>query len=409
MYIRFSLLLSLLISGVLSRTFIHPGTTIPAKRVDALKSLPSKSDQTVKDALNKLNIRYTDDTGSLQSDLSAPIQVPATFNADDRSSRFRIAGDRAYKLAIGFLIQPGKKEYAEKSLEIINQWSGQCRQFTGGNAALEAGWGLVGMARAAELLRAKFPGYKSKFNEGQFKKFYDSVLKPWLVNFYEKERSWISHGNWGSTIVQARMQYAIFTDDSLEFSKLEGESKQVLSNILETKNFLLVRPENRPKGPVERGHSHETRRDLAHAAFGIGGLIDIAEMLHNQGSSVDLYAYKDNLLAAAVEYQARCVVGDYPKDIKSWVEAKNEQQLRDWYFTDWYPYQMNWDMVYHHYTKRKGMNLPRTKKVLTEPLSSPRDANRRRRPAKARGELFLHGLGLTTITHYGMTANEDQN
>jgi hypothetical protein len=388
---------------------VHPGTSIPANRVDALKSLPSKSDQTVKDALQKLNTRYTDDSGSLQSDLSASIDVPSTFNADDKSSRFRIDGDRSFKLAIGFLIQPGKKEYAEKALEIINQWSGKCRQFTGGNAALEAGWGLVGMARATELLRSKFPGYKSKFNEAGFKNFYKTVLKPWLVDYYEKEQSWISHGNWGSTIVQARLQYAIFADDSSEFSKLEEEAKQVFSNILETKNFQMVKPENRPTGPVERGHSHETRRDLAHAAFGIGGLIDIAEMLHNQGSTLDLYAYKNNLLLAAVEYQARCVVGDYPNDIKSWVEAKNDQQLRDWYFTDWYPYQMNWDMVYHHYTKRKGINMPRTEKVLTQPLSSPRDANRRRRPAKARGELFLHGLGLTTITHYGMSNSEDRN
>lgn len=46
------------------------------------------------------------------------------------------------------------------------------------------------------------------------------------------------------------------------------------------------------------GECGETKRDLFHSQFGLGGLIQLAEMAWQQG--VDLYSYRNNILFTAM-------------------------------------------------------------------------------------------------------------
>jgi hypothetical protein len=58
------------------------------------------------------------------------------------------------------------------------------------------------------------------------------------------------------------------------------------------------------------GECTETKRDLYHSQFGLGGLIQLAEMAWQQG--LDLYGYAYNKLAAGMEFHASICNGEVP-------------------------------------------------------------------------------------------------
>ena len=59
------------------------------------------------------------------------------------------------------------------------------------------------------------------------------------------------------------------------------------------------------------GECTETNRDLFHSQFGLGGLIQLAEIAWHQG--VDLYGYDFNKLSKAMEFHAYITNGGKPE------------------------------------------------------------------------------------------------
>ena len=375
------------VSTIAARSYVHPGTAIPPDRVDSLKNPGA----IYSPALSQLDTTLTFDTVAISTDVDKPSRAIAKYYTDGTQMEFRIDGDRAYRFTIAYLVNPSKKEYANAAQRLINDWATKCKSFSGPNAPPESGWGLAGMAKSAELLKYKYPEW-SKNTEADFKRFVKDILMPNLKQY--ETTPWIRAGNWGSTIIQARLQFAIFAEDDAEMAFAESEAYKITDRLLDRTKFNGNEWNKDPSHNIVIGHNAESKRDLAHAAFEIGGLVDIAETLKNQKSQVDLYGYRSNILKAGVEYQARLILGDYPEDIKPWIATLSGEEYKKW-IGGWFPHPMNWEMAVNHYTKREGQSMPRTKQLLTAGVIHPLQKRRTR----CRPELFLYGIGLSSVTH----------
>jgi hypothetical protein len=179
----------------------------------------------------------------------------------------------------------GDERYARNAMSIIQGWAGKCVSFEGSNAPLELGWGVCSLVRAAEILRYSYP----KWVVGDLNRFIDKIAMPKLT----KKLGWTN--NWQTTICEARLQIAIFRDDRAEFDWAVAEYRRIFKD--------YVRAD---------GCTAETGRDLVHAQFGIGGLLQIPELVFEySGGAVDLF---DPLLARVCEVHADMIIRKKGKD-----------------------------------------------------------------------------------------------
>jgi hypothetical protein len=229
-------------------------------------------------------------------------------------------------------------KFAEKAIGILDTWIQKCKVFKGSNAPLEVAWGSVCMIRSAEILKYNYKGWKAEF-EKRLNIFVDTIFLPNLRNRYNEISKW--NNNWILSIQEALFQIATFKNDIPECNRIITEFKKSL--------VLCV--------PSDCGHCTETKRDLIHAQFQIGSMIQIAEMCWHQG--VDLYSYKNNLILKCMEYHAMILNGGVPNNIE-------KDDLKDVWFMP-----SAWDVGFNHYMNRKKMQMPHTTKLLSNPRNRP--------------------------------------
>jgi hypothetical protein len=266
--------------------------------------------------------------------------------------------NKSYILTLAYLTQKNKL-YADKALEIINSWCSKCYKFgiITENGPLEAGWGLAVMARVMELLRYNYnipPEIQLNFRN-----FVKCILLPQLK--YYDANGLITHfpskGNWGTTIIEARLQTAIYFDDNSEFDFC-------LRNAIILYTNLFI---------GSKGQEVETIRDLTHTQMGLSGIIAISEIFYNQG--IDIYSTNNNILLKSLEYHASILLGEpVPPELKG--QFVNPQTK----FAS-----ANWEIAYNHYVNIKHIEMPKTKLLLE----------------KHRPEYTLFQAGFGTLTHYG--------
>jgi hypothetical protein len=245
--------------------------------------------------------------------------------------------ERAYRHAIAYQITK-KQEHAEKAIELIRSWSETCKEFgpKSQNGPLEAGWGLASFARAAELLKYTYPNWYQSGVEEKFKYFVDSVLMPNLRHF-DKDgliTSFAANGNWGSTILEARLQYAIFKEDQEDFRFCLNNFGRMFDNLF----------------PTNSGKSVETERDIVHAQFGMGGISGLSELFKNQ--RIDTYSIRENHLHKVYEYHSSIILGDTPNDM-------DPGKIR---WNKFIP--ANFEAVYYQFAVQNNINMPKTLELL---------------------------------------------
>jgi len=362
---------------------VHPGTVISPQKVHTM--LNPKDDK-IKTATKKL-LDFVNIDIALKSNAITEIRVgynPAPHDLEKKTlqeqeywkkrkteendllkkgligghDNFTKDGERCYKHTIAYLITKDCR-FADKCIEILMSWCTTCTKFgiINENGPLEAGWGLSGMVMAAELLKYNYPKWND-VTEKQFISFVDKVLYPQLSFFIDTNtrllKGFVCYGNWGTTITQARLQYAIFKNDNKEIDACVQSTKMLFDNLLISNT----------------GQEVETLRDIVHNQFGLAGLTGISEILWHQG--IDTYSLKNSLLCKAYEYVASILLGEIPEDIKG----------KELHWVGWIP--TNWEMVYNHFVNRKNMSMPKTNIVLN----------------KNRPEDFSFHWGLGTVTHY---------
>jgi hypothetical protein len=229
-------------------------------------------------------------------------------------------------------------KYADKAISILDKWIQECKVFKGSNAPLEIAWGSVCMIRSAEVLKYKHKGWNDDF-EKRLNTFINTMFLPNLHNRYIEISKW--KNNWILSIQEALLQIAVFRNDV-------SECNRIISEFLKTLPLCV---------PFECGQCTETTRDLIHAQFQIGSIVQIAELCWHQG--VDVYSYKDNLIMKCMEFHAFTLNGGTPIGIK-------KDDLKDVWFMP-----SAWDIGYNHFYNRKKVIMPETSKLLSKPKNRP--------------------------------------
>jgi hypothetical protein len=210
------------------------------------------------------------------------------YGAGTGHEEFTKDGEQAVQQAVMWCMTKDER-YACNALSILHAWANSCVSFEGSNAPLELGWGTCSLVRAAEILRYTYPKWNSKDNAAAVNKFIDNIAMPKLT----KKLGWTN--NWQITICEARLQIAIFRDDRAEFDWAVSEYRRIFKE--------YVRSD---------GTTAETGRDLVHAQFGIGGLMQIPELVFEYtGGGVDLF---QPLLARVCEVHADMILNKRGKD-----------------------------------------------------------------------------------------------
>lgn len=256
--------------------------------------------------------------------------------------------EQAVQQAVAYCMT-GNSQYAENAIHILRAWSTTCTSFEGSNAPLELGWGGCSFARCAEILKHTYPEWKNTDIETIFQRFLDTMVLPKL----KTKLTWTN--NWQTTICEARLQIAILRDDSAELEWAIKEYKRLVSEYI-----------------LPTGQTQETLRDLVHAQFGIGSLIQIPELLfvYTKGK-IDLF---DPILHKVCEFHAELLLGRIPQG-----SGITKAQVKEPWFLP-----CGWEIALYHYEHRKKMPMRSTSELL----------------AKHRPENYVFHWGLGTLTHY---------
>jgi hypothetical protein len=277
------------------------------------------------------------------------------------------SGEAVYKCTIAFLYTR-KPEFAQAALGIIDKWATTNTRSTPSstdrdtqNGPLNYGWMVASFAKSMEILKYTYDRVDKNI-ETRFNRWIDTLVLPML------KRNPNPIGNWFSTINEARLQLAIFREQSAEFNTVLQMCRTQLQRDIDADGIVM-----------------ETFRDMWHVMIGLGALVQCCEIAFHQG--FDIYGAK---LKAALELHAAINLnpkGPYPAVIerhiqnsrkstfKTVAEAKQRQQW-PFIFADW-PLKINWapisaqwgsyEMFINHYKGRKNESVSLSERFVKRP------------------------------------------
>ncbi len=307
--------------------FVHPGTYLAASKTRSLQQ-DVQSNPTRKKALERL-MKDTPLTYRPQPLEIVDIDWGGRGNGHKECTK---DGETAVAAALIFWAT-GDRRYGVIAISILREWSIINKVFCGNNAPLQAAWSMCSMARAAELLKYSSLQTEYKAIEKTFLKWVNDIIMPVL-----KEQSvwrWNIINNWHFSILCARMQLAILVEDTAEWNWAVKTYKEILPKALILSECI--------------GEVSETRRDVTHAQFLLGGMVQAAEMAWHQG--IDIY---DHRLVYCFELQSRIMMQEVPDGItKECIKTPHGFWQEPIY-----------EIPYAHFHGRKKIPMPHTWKYL---------------------------------------------
>ncbi len=395
-------------TGTASGGFVHPGIGVSKSQLDLIKAKVAAGQEPWKSAYNRLMSQSG--FGQKASSLSyvpKPVAVLkcATaggrdfINAHPERTELKEQGcEEQTQDAIAALTHAllwyinGDARHAQKSIEIMNAWSGTLREiwfdqprkddggFIYGNGKLQAAWTGETITRAAEIIRHTYTpaAGQETFNVARFSKMLKEVLLPLTID------NWTGGAaNWLMSTTDATIAIGVFTDDREVFLNGIGDWRNhvpasfYLSTDKPSQPQLAGSPIPPPGTNYDKasitpesmkkywysaekyvdGLTQETCRDLGHTVMGLEATAYAAETARIQG--IDLWGEQKNRLVAALELNASYVTA----------AAAGNTQPSNWACPKpidlgGAAYKLGWEAAYNHYVNRLGMSLPQTKKVL---------------------------------------------
>jgi hypothetical protein len=307
---------------------VHPGGVIDPHVLPKLRGLRS-------DEPNVLRLKKNTPLNYHPRAIAHANLLP--YGAGVGHAEFIGDGQMAYQSTLLYNVT-GDEAYAKQAANILDAWATTCVTFDGPNAPLEAAWGTAAMARAAELLKYTWPGWKLSGVEDRYLKWIDNIILPHLV----KPLGWDDRNNWGLSICEARLALSILRDGTT--SPTYDWSKEFL--------WCQFQYQRIHTGYVfNSGQTGEFTRDYFHNQFGIGSLIQIPEILWHQG--IDLYSLRESLMHKSMEFNAYPLLGEKPPNAVG--------ETHDIWFVPG-----GWFIAYKHYHGRKSLPMPKTEAVLAK-------------------------------------------
>ena len=258
----------------------------------------------------------------------------------------------AYATALRWRVS-GEREYAEKSIEIMNAWSVTLKRLSGStDVALAAGIYGYEFANAAEIMRS-YEGWKPD-DFMRFQKMMLEVFYPINKDFLDRHNGTpLNHywANWDLCNMASTIAIGVLCDkreiyeEGIAYAK-RGKGMGAIRNAI-----CFVHPDG-------LGQWQESGRDQGHTTMGVGIMGAICEMAWKQGD--DLYGYDNNRFLAGCEYVAKYNLGEevpfkpytYDKGTHTEISGVARGNSRP-----------VWELVYNHYVKRKRLAAPYTTRM----------------------------------------------
>ncbi|MFC6100233.1 alginate lyase family protein [Olivibacter domesticus] len=267
----------------------------------------------------------------------------------------------AYQTALRWKVS-GDVAYANKSIEIMNAWSARLKAVTG-NADRYLAAGIYGyqFANAAEIMRTYSGWDTADFN--RFKNMMLTVFYPLNDRFLrEHNDACITNywANWDLCNMASILAIGVLCDDQAKYDQAINYFKNGAGNGSINKAVWTLH------SPT-RGQWQEAGRDQGHSIMGVGLMASFCEMAWNQGD--DMYGWNNNRFMAGAEYVAEYNRGNtVPYSTYNWGTGQNCAPMSQTVISAAGRGEARpvWEMIYNHYVKRKGMNLPACAGIATQ-------------------------------------------
>jgi hypothetical protein len=346
------LLLFLLAGGSLASaamTFAHPGALNSRAELDYVKMRIAAGAQPWRREFERLR-----DSASAAR---APHPLATVNSATGDAEVVRDDAAAAYAQALLWYFA-GDETYARRSLAILNAWA-DLQAFTAGTDQdrLPAGWIGAVLAPAAEIMRLH-PGW-APADQAKLAAMFRRAFYPQLTT----ASTW--NGNVDLTQIDAMLAIAVFNEDEALFRQgIERLRARSAAYFYLTSDGPRPRPIAGDHGDPDKFWSHprrwvdgltqETCRDNGHhTQFALGSALHAAETAWHQG--VDVYAEHQARYVAAMELLA----GQFLSGSMGGLGA-NDVPSRERFNT--------WEVGYHHYHGRMGLDLPNTRRLIEEQI-----------------------------------------
>jgi hypothetical protein len=258
----------------------------------------------------------------------------------------------AYQTAVRWKVS-GEREYAEKSVEILNAWGSKLKQVTGNSDRfLAAGIYCYQLANAAEIMRT-YNGWKSS----DFKRFQDMMLEV----FYPMNQSFLKNHN-GAAITNYWANWDLCNIAAMQAIGVLCDRRDIYD---EAMNYVQTGGGN---GALHKavyylhdgnlGQWQEAGRDQGHNTLGIALMGPIMEAAWNQGD--DLYGAENNRFLAGAEHTAKYNLGNtVPFQTYAWGTGpkgnhREQTQISGGQGT----FRAGYEIVVNHYVNRMGIAAP---------------------------------------------------
>ncbi|MCP3727455.1 alginate lyase family protein [Paraburkholderia sp. CNPSo 3272] len=253
----------------------------------------------------------------------------------------------AYALALRWKVS-GDDAYADKSIEILNAWSGNLKKIDGSSDKFLAS-GIYGyeLANAAEILRSS-PQWKA----ADFRRFQSMMLNVFYTmnhDFLTKHNGTkVDHywANWDLANMASMLAIGVLTDrrdiytEAVEYFK-HGAGNGSIEHLV----WKLY--------PNGLGQVQESGRDQGHTMLDFALAGAFCQMAWNQGD--DLFGYDSNRLLKGAEYAAQYNLGqDVPYTLYS-DSLATQPEISSGSRGDTRPI---WELLYNHYVVLRKLKAP---------------------------------------------------
>ncbi|MEV3855012.1 alginate lyase family protein [Streptomyces sp. NPDC050095] len=297
-------------------TFAHPGVTVSKGQLDFAKAKVDAGAQPWKGAFDQMMAsRYADLNRTPKP--RATVECGSYSNPNYGCTDEREDAIAAYTDALAWYFTRDAR-YAQKSIALMDAWSGTIKEHTNSNAPLQTGWAGSSWPKAAEIIKYTYTGGWA--NESRFKTMLRDVYLPKVINGSN------SNGNWELSMMEAAVGISVFLEDKASYDKAMAKfrtrtaayvylssdgavPKTVPSQNLDTTAKIVNYWQG--QSTFVTGLTQETCRDLTHTGYGISAISHIAETSRIQGQ--DLYGTDvGERLRQALGFQSKYELGEAP-------------------------------------------------------------------------------------------------
>ena len=258
----------------------------------------------------------------------------------------------AYQTAVRWKVS-GERDYAEKSIEILNAWGSKLKEVSGNSDRFLAA-GIYGyqFANAAEIMRT-YNGWKPS----DLKRFQDMMLEV----FYPMNQSFLKNHN-GAAITNYWANWDLCNIAAMQAIGVLCDRRDIYD---EAMNYVQTGGGN---GALHKavyylhdgnlGQWQEAGRDQGHNTLGIALMGPIMEAAWNQGD--DLYGAENNRFLAGAEHTAKYNLGNtVPFQTYAWgTGPKGNPREQTQISGEQGTFRLGYEIVINHYVNRMGIAAP---------------------------------------------------